>query len=894
MRVILTHEQADFDALASLLAAHLLDEAAFPVLPRRMNRNVKAFVTLYGAGLPFVEARDLPSNEIESMLLVDTQGLITLKGITSATKICVVDHHPERDDLPPDWIVRVDQTGATVTLFVESLRERNGILNPIHATLMLLGIYEDTGSLTYSRTTSRDLQAAAYLMDHGASLRIANEFLNHPLSVEQQKIYDQLRADAQTLKIHGHTIVITTGNAEELDEELSTLAHKLRDLLDPDALFLIITTRSGVQIIARSTSDQIDVGQIMADFGGGGHDRAAAALIRDQSISDVLTELRKKLGEEILPVRTVSEIMSHGLRYLSPEVSAREAAELMQRYGYEGYPIVDNGKVIGLLTRRAVDRALAHKMNIRADSLMEAGNNVVTPSASIETLQRKMTESGWGQIPVVSENTGEIVGIVTRTDILKTFNDHARNSGVRNMTNRLEAALPPSRLSLLHLVADMAGSMRLPVYIVGGFVRDLLLDRPSLDFDIVVEGDAVSLADELSRAYGGRVTTHQQFGTAKWYLRANPNKNGDKSLSIVDRIYKTDQPEIDLPPFLDLISARTEFYTHPTALPEVEKGSIKLDLHRRDFTINTLALRLDGQHYGELHDHWGGLNDLRQRLVRVLHSLSFVDDPTRMLRAVRFEQRFGFTIEDRTLHLMEEAKPFIARVTGDRLRHELDHILDETGAKEMLNRLFDLGLLSAIHPNLTWDIWLDQKLDRIPLDEIVPQWAKEIYDKAQNFEWRVYRRNLIYSIWLLRLSETQRKSICRRIRASKSLVTQILNAGILWQNLPKLMKEKQSHISIQLKEFSPAVILSCYLAEDDPEVLSMLKTDLLVWRSISPNYTGDDLRKKGIPPGPVYREILTAIRSAWIDGEVTSADEEEALFEKLVTQAAKLGGHVNG
>ena len=174
---------------------------------------------------------------------------------------------------------------------------------------------------------------------------------------------------------------------------------------------------------------------------------------------------------------------------------------------------------------------------------------------------------------------------------------------------------------------------------------------------------------------------------------------------------------------MDLVSARTEFYTHPTALPTVERGSIKLDLHRRDFTINTLALRLDGRHYGELHDYWGGLDDLRAGLVRVLHSLSFVDDPTRILRAVRFEQRFAFRIEERTMQLLLEARSLIERLSGDRIRHELNHILDAGSSAQILSRLQSLGLIRAIHPDLPWDDWLFSQIEALKNVEPDPMWG---------------------------------------------------------------------------------------------------------------------------------------------------------------------------
>ncbi|MEW5828228.1 MAG: DHHA1 domain-containing protein, partial [Chloroflexota bacterium] len=283
MHLILTHEQADFDALASLYAAHLLDEQSLPVLPRRMNRNLRAFLTLYGAEFPFVDPRDIPSGPVRQVTLVDTQSLVTLKGMGPRTSVRVIDHHPRRETLPDEWQVTVDETGANTTLLLEAVQHNNGHFSPLQATLLLLGIYEDTGSLTYASTTPRDVRAAAYLLENGANLNIAVEFLNPPLSAEQRKVYEELTANAQTHHINGQRVVIASGDARRMDEEISTLAHKLRDLYDPDALFVLVTTSEGVRMVARSTSDSIDVGAITSRFGGGGHDRAAAALIRSES-----------------------------------------------------------------------------------------------------------------------------------------------------------------------------------------------------------------------------------------------------------------------------------------------------------------------------------------------------------------------------------------------------------------------------------------------------------------------------------------------------------------------------------------------------------------------------------------------------------------------------------
>ena len=875
MRIILTHEQADFDALASLLGAYLLDETAIPVLPRRMNRNVRAFVTLYGADLPFMDPRDLPSEDIESITLVDTQSMITLRGTGSKTRVHVVDHHPARGKFPNNWTLRTDDIGATTTIFVEAIQGHNGVLTVLQATLLLLGIYEDTGSLTYSRTTSRDLQSAAFLLEHGGDLRIATNFLNHPLSLQQQELYDRLRASIETHTIHGHIVLIACGDAQDMDEELSTIAHKLRDLLDPDALFLLVTTRGGVQLIARSTSDQIDVADIAAHFGGGGHERAAAGLIRRDDLQDIHSRLLHLLPDLIRPAVTVSQIMSRDPQVLTPETPVQEAATRMQRFGYEGYPVVRSGKVVGLLTRRAVDRAITHKLNIFTASLMEAGEVTVKPDDSIDHLQRLMTDTGWGQIPVVQPDTGVIIGIVTRTDLLKILTSQSKSDNHLNLTERLENALSPVHIALLKAVAQMAHEKHMAIYIVGGFVRDLLLDRPSQDFDLVVEGDAIDLARSLSKKYGGRITSHSRFGTAKWYLSDNINNILAKGGSQTGQLADTS----NLPRFLDLISARTEFYTYPTALPTVERGSIKLDLHRRDFTINTLALRLDGPHYGELQDYWGGLNDLRQGLVRVLHSLSFVDDPTRMLRAVRFEQRFGFKIEERTLQLLQEALNLLDRVSGDRIRHELDHILDETLAPNMLARLDELNLLIAIHSDLKWDAWLQTRFESIPVNDPDPDWGI-----PGGTGWLHNKITLAYTLWCIRLPPERAASVLYRLKIARALSIDILATCHVWLDLLSLVNVPPSVVANRLDEVSPLTIFALCLGASDPKICNILRAYVTTWRKVTPRITGDDLRARGLPPGPIYKTILSTLRNAWLDGEISTIEQETVLMETIISE----------
>ncbi|MEK6256026.1 MAG: CBS domain-containing protein [Chloroflexota bacterium] len=875
MRIVLTHEQADFDALASLLGAYLLDEESLPILPRKLNRNVQAFLTLYGGDLPFLDPRDMPKGPIETVTIVDTQSAVSIKGMNKKTQIVVIDHHPLRSNIPSSWSVTTEEIGATTSLLVEALQIKNGGLSIPQATLLLLGIYEDTGSLIYSRTTARDAMATAFLLEQGANLQIVQEFLNQPLSTSQQVIYEELHRNLETHIVHGHKIIFACGESLQTDEELSSIAHKLRDFIDSDAIFLLITTRAGVQLIARSTTNNVDVAKIAAHFGGGGHNRASAALIKDSKLEQVHADLLKLLPQVVQPAVTVQEIMSTNPQMLSPNISAKNASEQMQRYGYEGFPVVENGAVVGLLTRRDVDRSLAHNLNLKASELMIAGDVHVEPLDSVEVLQQTMTNSNWGQIPVIDSDHGNIVGIVTRTDLIKTLTDYPRVWGKENLAEKLETSLSPAHLALLETIAGVALLQNVALYIVGGFVRDLLLDASSPDFDLVVEGDAISLAKQLKKSYGGTVISHKQFGTAKWKIGgirkqlANILKDG----------YVGSVSPDDFPDSIDLVSARKEFYTHPTALPEVERGSIKLDLHRRDFTINTLALRLDGRHYGELHDHWGGRNDIREGIVRVLHSLSFVDDATRILRAVKFEQRFNFKIDGRTLELLHSALSLLPRVSGDRIRHELENILLGKHAAKTFARLTELNILTEIHPNLIWDTNHGGRLQELPpSEEDLNKWELQGLDNS--LVWP----GIAYVIWLSALTAEQAASAAKRLKLRRELVKAVVAATKLHRALPNVSKLSPGEIEMRVSQIPALAIFGVHLINKGNKLDAVLVDYAEKWRTVRTHISGSDLLSLGVKPGPDYKRILSNIRMAKIDGKISTEADERKLLGSLIDE----------
>ncbi|PKN99062.1 MAG: hypothetical protein CVU42_09345 [Chloroflexi bacterium HGW-Chloroflexi-4] len=879
MEIILTHEQADFDAMAAMLAASLLAEESQPVLPNRINRNVRKFINLYGTELPFVDARDLPVENIKKVTLVDTQSLITLRGINKNTQIHVIDHHHAKPDLAPDWICTLEKLGATTTILVEMLMDRDINLTQIQATLLLLGIYEDTGSLTYAGTTIRDVKAVVFLLENDASLRIAAEYLNPALTLNQRALAENLMQNAVTLPIFGRNILISNADASLMDEEISSVAHKLRDLLDPDALFLIVQTKEGTRIIARSTSDEVNVSRILIPFGGGGHERAASALLIrshlafENTLQEITIKLTDEIKKNIQPSLTVQKIMSKKPLLLKPETTIAEADLLMQRYGYEGYPVVEDNKVVGLLTRRAVDRARNHKLKITIGSLMETGSHSLEPNQSLDQVQELMASTGWGQIPVVDPDSHKILGIVTRTDLLKNLaNKESTHLPSSKYSDLIEKALPPCRLALLRQIIELSHHEHQALYIVGGFVRDLLMNIPSQDFDIVVEGDAIRLANLLAEKFGGKVIAHRRFGTAKWQIK-------EIHESLKTRVGCISDDSSDLPEALDLISARTEFYDRPTALPIVVNSSIKQDLHRRDFTINTLALRLDGSHFGELQDYWGGLDDLKKKQVKVLHSLSFVDDPTRMLRAVRFEQRFGFNIETRTLQLIQEARENLKQISGDRIRHEFNLIFQEADPCKVLNRLSELNLLSAVNHNLGWKEKWAPALEKALSGSPAKPWA--ITSQASFGDQKI---SAAYLVWFSHFTIEEALAIAKRLHFSNPMVTSLKASISLINGVDDLETMTPSQFTERVQNLPEIALYAFDCLTENQIIKQQVKNYLNVWRGLEPFTNGETLKFKGIPPGPRYTALLKELKRAKLDGKISTQEQELVYLEQLIQE----------
>jgi tRNA nucleotidyltransferase (CCA-adding enzyme) len=383
-----------------------------------------------------------------------------------------------------------------------------------------------------------------------------------------------------------------------------------------------------------------------------------------------------------------------------------------------------------------------------------------------------------------------------------------------------------------------------PCYLVGGFVRDLLLGKPINDLDIVIEGDAIEFGEALVKKYGGKLTPHHKFHTAIWHLPST----------------------FDLrPSTLDLITARSETYKNAGSLPTVKPSTIDDDLRRRDFTINAMAVRLDGDHFGELLDPLDGQTDLRQKLIRVLHPCSFVDDPTRIFRAVRYEQRYIFNLEPSTLNLVNfESLTVLKKLSGERIRHEFDLIFEEENSVQMLTRISELGIFDAFDPSLPK--FNDQYADLLNSEP------------PAEFDISVSRVMLGYLLWLMDSPLNVAAIIAKRFDFTSELRIAFLAAVQLKNDLPTLKDFKPSEWTSHLEKIPLIAVYVLWLVSSEP----VLKEFLVKWRHIKITITGDDLKARGIPASPRYKEILSQLRNAWLDGEVRNGKEEEEMLNALL------------
>jgi tRNA nucleotidyltransferase (CCA-adding enzyme) len=867
LEVITTHLNADFDALASMVAAKKLYPEALLVFPGAQEGNLRDFfIRSSFYFLDFARAKNVDPEEIKRLILVDTRQISRIGKFAEAAAsgevdIHIYDHHPDSTEDLHGSLEIVQPLGSTTAILAKILREKQLDPTPQEATIMALGLFEDTGSFTFTSTTPEDFEAAAYLLRHGADLNVVAQMVTRELTAEQVALLNDLIAHANRFTVDGIEVVLASTTASQYVADFAVLAHKFMDMENLQVLFALAQMEERVYVVGRSRLPEVNVGEILAEMGGGGHEFAASAAIKDKPLAQVEESLKQIIHRRVRPLRRAKDIMSFPVKWVSPEVTLEGAELFLNRYSINAIPVVEDAKLLGLISRQIVEKGIFHGLrNHPVRDYMSTPVAAVGPEDTLAEIRDKMMGNKQRLLPVLQE--GEVVGVISRRDLLNLLIDSGEETEdtqwsqplrKKNINSLMRERLPKKILTILSQVGEVAKELGFQAYVVGGFVRDLVIKQENLDVDLVIEGDGIAFAKTFAARHGARARVFQKFKTA---------------VIIFPDDFK-----------MDVATARTEYYDFPGALPVVEYSSIKMDLYRRDFTINTLAVNLNPEEFGTLLDFFGAHRDLKERRISVLHNLSFVEDPTRVFRAIRFEQRFGFRISKLTINLINNAvrNNFFDRLSGVRLFHELELILHEENPIPAIARLAELDLLKTIHPRLWFDEGTRAMLERV---RAVISWMSLSYLEEKFERWLVYFLGLVEP-----LNPEEIKELMERFRPPPRLAASIMQGKeAADQALLKLFRLGEEPSRSQIYQLLSPIgtefllyMMAKSRQEPSKRLISLYFTHL---KHLKPELSGRDLVALGFQPGPQIKEILNRLHEARLNEVVQDKREELELIRR--------------
>lgn len=875
MEIVVAHNNMDFDSLAAQFAVTKLYPGTRMAPGNVQAPNLREFLTLYRDLLPIVDLQYVDVEKITHVFIVDCQNidriddvprkLITQKLVTHT----LFDHHPpDAEGLAKG--ARQDSSvkavGSCTAMLVGMMMEKGIELEPFEATLLLIGIYEDTGCMTYSGTTELDARSVAFLLTHGADLNQVNNFINPKLGQEQTDLFQTLIANAKPVTISGAKVMLAHAKCEKYIEGLATLTRRLLEVSSASAAITVVFMRDRTHIVGRSDTPAINVRTVVREFGGDGHAGAASAVTKETDLPALLQKIEQLVAGSARPEPVARELMSTPVRTITPEAAMDEAGRLMLRYGHDGLVVMEEEQIVGVVSKRDVDKANHHKLaHAPVRGFMSTPAIFIEEQTPLSEIQSMMVSNDIGRLPVVDQN-GKLIGIVTRKEVLSTL------FGSSSM-NEIEPAISPKqrridfreKLKLLdeptewlfQTVGELADQIGMKAYAVGGCIRDMYLGRPNFDLDFVIEGSAIDLASVLEEAYPGRfevVAKHERFNTATLVFSADTKRE------------------------VDLSTARTEFYEFPAALPTVEAAVLEHDLFRRDFTINALALALNKSEYGFVFDFFNGVSDIDARLIRILHPFSFIEDPTRIVRAVRFASRLNFELEERTKQLAHRAieMGMFDNLGGFRLKEELRLMFESAHRIEALELLDALGGgLRYLAANLSFDETARQHLK--VAERILSSNRLDRY-------WIVYLGTLLAP---LPSSELERV-IDRLVLANDE--REWIRSGIkLTAELHAVQSKTPANSEIYslLHGYSDqALSVAASLAKAGSPSRDWIKHYLDELRGVRTSISGNDLIRIGFPQGPLIKEALQELHVARLNGEVQTPAQEFEFIKRRYPQFA--------
>ncbi len=853
MKVITTHKNPDFDAISSCIAAKKLYPDAkiqFPPLPERSTKNFIMQSIIY----PYLE-NECDPKKIDTLIIVDTHSSSRLdprfQGILGRVRIICYDHHRE-GDLRCDEYYHAD-TGANVTQMVEMILKKGISISEEEATLFMLGIYQDTGKLSYSSTTPKDMMIAAQLLSLGADLDTVRNILEETLTEVEVLLLNELIKHKRVYEIKGKRVGLSFSSLEEYVGNVAGIVTRFMKIDKLDAAICIFRMASRLYVIARSRKE-IDVSELLKPIGGGGHKNAASASVKDKTLIEMVEELNYIIKSFLLREIRAKDIMSYPPKYIYSDEPLKNVWDTFSKSGVNALVVLEKGsdKIVGIVTRQAVDRATHHRMeNEPISSFMETEFSTVEAGDSFEKARKLVVENKQKLIPV-TEN-GRLVGVITRTNLLKLLSTDMEKTPmpefVKNIAEEIRRALSPVVVERLTQIGEISKHMGFKTYLIGGAVRDIILgiENPEVDLDIAVEGMDTSehcgvlLAREVARQFKAKIAEHPRFGTASIIF-----DDGTK---------------------MDIATTREESYNVPGALPDVERSSLKLDLYRRDFTINTLAVKLHDE-FGDLFDFFGALKDIRERKIRVLHVLSFIDDPTRIFRAIRFASKLDFEIGKQTRDLIKSAinAGALKTLSKGRIFNEIKLILKTPCVRCSFELLKEYGILKSLNEKLNIDeriLTHIERLDNIVKMQEMGKRSEETFEAETAF--------LILLEYLFRRSV----SFCRTIGAEEHITKYIQDqVSAIIKVRGELKRDLNSNLEIyeKLSGLPMESVLALYAIEKENKNIEKYLNEL---RHVKPCIRGKDLLVLGFKPSKLFSEIIHDVFKQQLNGKIR--DKAEAI-----------------
>ena len=861
MEIIVGHQHTDFDGLAAMVAAKKLYPEAKAVFPGRVQDPVKDFMALYKDEVEILYLSDIDLDKVTKVIIVDTAeksalGELSKKLNLEEIEIIVYDHHPHS---PKDWINYdySQEIGASVTILIEEIIEKNIELNPLEATICALGIYADTGSLTYDMTTAKDVKAVSYLLEFGANLEIIRQFLEEALNAEQQKILDNLLENRNIIEIDGIQINIFSYEQKQYVTGLNNITEKIKDIYNLESVFVIVKMGKKVQLIGRSNDDAVDVGEICELMGGGGHQGAGAAQLKS-NISEVKEKLKNILENNIEPLERVNSIMSTPVRTISPDTNIKEAQEFMEKYGHNGVVVCDGKRISGIFSRRDLDKVKGHNL-MHAPVKGYMSKNVITINYddSIKNAQELMVKYNIGRLPVIKDK--KLVGIVTRSDILGSYFERETPHQYQNRYGSSLVSIerkvidikdklkyfPERILKLLKTAGQIAEQENSKLFLIGGMIRDLMLGRDNYDLDLVLEGDLKDFLDHFSKEIDAKISYNEQFGTASINLNSKFS--------------------------IDFATSRKEEYLNSGALPRVEKTNILEDLFRRDYTVNALALSLNPDDWGKLYDFFSAREDLQKKQLKALHRFSFLDDPTRIIRGVRLALDLDFRFEDETKKLIKEALKLgdFNELSSARVFKELKILFEGRFDEDIVNLIKEFPIFKLIDNNFEFK----EKYKETFLN------IKSYIRKYRKLGYNINKELLFMAIFFNDISVEKYKDL--NLTARERNIFNIDVNKVIGKLSRDINKVEITKIISNIKKEELLYVLSVTNNEKLKENVDLYYEEL---RHVNINIDGHDLIEMGVKPGPEIKEILQKVWKKKLNKEIETEEEERKFVSNLINK----------